>query len=226
MRVTDRDVQLVRDIALSHVLSRDQVLDLGYFGSLTRVNTRLRSLRDLNLIQRLDTPFFQQSLYAAGTRASDVVSERLGCILAGRSASPRFIRHALMVTNTRIVLARKGAEWRFEQQALASFRFRGREYTVRPDGLAKTRAGVLAVEVDLGHVSPSKFAEKLLGYDAFLASKQCLPAWQTDSFSLLTLTTGTSRAQKLRSLMPRESALSMHCQTFEQFGLYLIGGWS
>lgn len=227
MRITERDVQLVKDMALSHVLSRDQILSLKYFSSVTRANTRIRELRSLQLIRRIETPFFGQSLYSVGIRASDVVGKRIAPIIAARSASPRFLQHALMLTNARIRLMDKGARsWRFEQQLRAAFRFGGKDYEIRPDGLAATPAGLVAVEVDMGHVAPPKFKEKLITFDAFVASGECERQWHSETFTLLVLTPGRARAQSLARLKPQNCRFTLFSQTFDQFGLKPVGGWS
>lgn len=164
-------MRLLRDLTLSHVLSRDQVIELGYFGSVTRTNTRLRELRELGLVRTLDTPFFAQRLYAVSATASEVVGPRIAPLTATRTGSPRFLQHALSVTNTRIVLLGRGGErWLFEQQARTTFTFGGKDWDVRPDGIAVEKGTHLPVEVDLGHVAPAKFKEKLASYHAFVES--------------------------------------------------------
>lgn len=228
MQLTSRDIQVLRDFALSHVLSRDQLLALGYFSTVTRVNTRLRELMGVGLVKRLETPFFAQSLYMASASATEVIGERVGPLLAGRSGSPRFLQHALTVTNARISLLGKGASaWRFEQQLRATFAVGGKPLEVRPDGLAVIpNRGLLAVEVDLGHVNPAKFAEKLRAYDAFIATGECKRAWGEPTFRLLTLTTGSLRAKHLAQSLPSGSALVHDVLTFNQFGVQAASNWS
>lgn len=153
--VTDRDRELLRDLAMSHVLSRDQVVELGYFGSVTRANTRLRLLRKAGWVRVLETPFFQQHLYSVTAKAVPLLGEQVGRLAARRAGSPRFLQHALSVTNVRLALARRGAEtWRFEQQLRTSFSVAHRSYEVRPDGAAVVGGKLILAEVDLGHVAP------------------------------------------------------------------------
>ncbi len=152
MRLTDRDLQVLKDMALSHVLSRDQIIALGYFSSVTRANTRLRDLAKLGLLRRIDTPFFTQSLYAVSKRSCELLGQRLGAIVAGRGDSPRFLQHALLTTEVRIkLLSRRASSWRFEQQIRTVFSLNGQPLEVRPDGLALfPDRPATAVEVDLG----------------------------------------------------------------------------
>lgn len=227
MRLTSRDQKLVRDIALSHVLSRDQIIALGYFTSVTRANTRLRELRSQGLVSELATPLFGQFLYSAGSRASEIVGERVAPILLGRSSSPRFIQHALSLTNVRLSLLAKGATaWRFEQQCKVTFSHAGKVLELKPDGIALTKSGIILVEVDLGHVAPAKFREKLRSFEAFALSGECQRLWKVDSFSVLTVTTGRLRARRLTKLVPENSPFAFSCKAHDELGIAFAGGWS
>ena len=228
IRLTERDVRLLRDLVLSHCLTRaTKTIALGYFGSVTRANARLRGLRELGLAKALDTPFLGQFLYAATPRAADAVGERLAPLAAARVGSPRFVRHALCVTNVRIALMAKGAGgWRFEQQCRHAFRHVGRDWEVRPDGLALTATGPVAVEADLGHVAPAKFREKLRAYEAFALSGECRPAWGHGSFTLLVVTTGPLRAARLARLLPDPRGFRLACRPHDQLGVPFPGAWS
>lgn len=227
MKLVERDVQLVRDIALSHVLSRDQIIELGYFHSVSRVNARLRALTEEGFIQRLETPFFSQNLYASGRKARLIVGERIGALLDGRKGSPRYIQHALSVTRTRIAFTqRPGNKWRFEQQAFVQFSFDGRRMEAKPDGLVVGPSGLLAVEVDLGNVSYPKFKQKLASYSAFLRSGQCQVHWNAGTFHLLVVTTSSARVNRLLNLLPGECGFDFTCLTFADLNIPVIGPWS
>lgn len=228
MRLTKRDVALLRDLALSHVLSRDQIIALGYFGTVTRANTRLRLLASERLARRLETPFHAQGLYTATPRAAEVIGSRIAPLLESRTGSPRFLQHALSVTNARIALVARGAsQWRFEQQASASFSHRGRLHEVRPDGLAIIPGkGILAVEIDLGHANPAKFGAKLASFDLFVRLGEAERLWGDASIRLLTLTPGKLRADRLHALTPPDASFVHVCQTFESFGVPVVGSWS
>lgn len=227
MRLTARDSKLVKDLVLSHVLSRDQVIRLGYFSTVTRANTRLRQLKEANLVKRISTPFYGQGLYCADSDAEVLLGDRMNSIFQGRSASPRFIQHAMCLTNIRIKLASRGAEtWRFEQQLRTTFTYAGKPYDIRPDGLAVMRKGLLVIEADLGHVAPAKFKEKLVAYDAFIKSGECLRAWGQRDFTVLTVTTGDLRAKRLTHLMPKTADFQLMTETYEKLGISLVGGWS
>ncbi|MBV6459371.1 MAG: hypothetical protein HONBIEJF_02519 [Fimbriimonadaceae bacterium] len=223
MRLTTRDLRVLRDVALSHALTRDQLIKLGYFGSVTRANTRLRELGREGLVHRLQTPFFNQSIYTVGHKATEVVGERIAKILRRRSPSPRFLQHALLVTDTRIALLSKdGGTWHFEQQL---WRQLSSGNQVRPDGLLVS-LGATFVELDMGHVDPKKFRTKLLNYQELALSGQCSNLYGFDRFSLTTVTSGKTRARHLNRLTPSDAGYEHKVQTFAEVGVILSNPWS
>jgi len=225
MRITKRDVTVLRDLALSHVMSRDQLLELQHFNSITRVNTRMRELTRLGLARRLDSPFFSQSLYGASKLAAEVVGERISQLLEDRTGSPRFIQHAMSVTNVRIALRRtSNGAWRFEQQLRR--RIQGHKtLEVRPDGLLLASIPIF-IEVDMGHASAPRFKEKLTAYQALAKSGQCQSLYGFSQFRVLTVTTGTLRSRHLRRLQPSDAGFELLVQTFMEIGATPITPWS
>ena len=227
MKLTGRDASLVRDLALSHVLARDQIIACGYFTSVTRANTRLRGLAEIGLVRRIKTPYFGQGLYSVGCRAREVLGPRIAGLVSNRKESPRFLQHALATTDVRIALSRRGSKgWRFEQQLWTSFWFAGREHEVRPDGLAIFENGFTVVEVDMGHVAPSKIRTKLESYNAFLKSGECERHWAVDWFRLFLVTTGQVRAGNLLNLLPDDPQFELRCVPFEALDISPPGAWS
>jgi hypothetical protein len=226
VKVQSRDVRLVREIALSHVMSRDQIM-ARYFGSVTRTNTRLRELAAIGLVRKLTTPFFSQSLYMAGSTALEVAGLHISPLLAARTGTPRFIQHALTVTNVRIALLNQGAQaWKFEQQLRTTFQFRGRTFDVRPDGLAYLRNVPTFIEVDMGHVSLPKFTEKLRGYEALSTSGTFTKLFNDSSFKLLVLTISEQRASSLMRLALPSRCFEYLCVPFADLGIPHVGAWS
>lgn len=223
MRFTERDIRLVRDIALSHVLSRDQVIELGYFDSVTRCNTRLRELGAMNAVRQISTPFHNQSLYIAGSLAGELCGDRVERLMADRIGSPRFVRHALSVTNCRIALCKRGGSgWRFEQQL---WRTVGK-HEIRPDGLIVLKGIPTFIEVDLGHVSGPKFREKLKGFESLTVGTTCTDIYGFPSFRLLIVSTSPRRVRHLRSLVSDHARLECLVTTFKELGAPSVGCWS
>ena len=227
MILTDRDRRLLKDIALSHVLSRDQILNLSYFGSVSRANRRLRSLCESGLLRQLTVPLEQQRLYVAGAKAVMVVGERIGILIENRSSTPRFLQHALMTTDVRIALLNGGGEgWRYEQQVRDSYFWAGRTREFRPDGLVTSSFCVQFVEVDLGHVSRPKFARKVREYASYVASGRFLAVYGEKDKSLLVVTTGSLRRAHLSNVASGADIIPHRFMTYDELGIACRGGWS
>lgn len=225
MRVTKRDIQVLRDLALSHILSRNQLMQLGYFGSITRANTRMRELAGIGLVRRLESPFFGQSLFIATKQSAEVVGERISGLIEGRTSSPRFVQHAMSITNVRIALSQKSkGTWRFEQQLWRTFTGQNR-FEVRPDGLYHASSPIF-IEVDMGHASATRFKEKLTSYQALARSGQCQALYGFPQFRVLTVTTGSLRSRHLLRLLPAEPGFEFLVRTFEEVGAVPINPWS
>jgi hypothetical protein len=227
VRPTARDARLARDLALSRLLSRDQILALGYFGSVTRLNARMRGLRASGMVSVLETPFFGQHLYVAGRNAAPVCGEPVASLILEKDPSPRFVRHAMAVTDLRVALLAAGARgWRFESQLWRRFPHAGRGLEIRPDGMV-FRDGVLTLlEADMGHVDPAKFSAKLRAYAAFGVSGELARTWGEERMTVLTVTTGKLRRERLRRLAPASAAASFEFATFREMGVVPVGDFS
>lgn len=185
----------------------------------------MRELAEISLVRRLQTPFFGQGLYMAGRLATEVVNERVGRLIDGRASSPRFIQHALSVTNVRLALTKKGSgEWRYEQQLWRKLSGQAK-VEIRPDGLFITGVPIF-VEVDMGHVAPSKFKEKLDAYRVLAHSGQCQELYRFPQFRVLTVTTGNLRSRHLHQQLPADPGFEFMVQTFEELGVAAISSWS
>ncbi len=215
MKLTDRDRHLLRDLLYSQVLSRDQIIELGFFTSVSRANTRLRGLVSSGLIRRLDTPYYTQSLYTLTRKAAQLLPVSGTKLLAGRGESVRFLEHCLAVTNVRLALTAKSkGTWKFEQELWRSVD----GHSIRPDGLLLARTPVF-IEVDLGHVSLPKFREKLIGYRALAQSGRCHQLFGFSSFNLLTTTTGPLRSRHLMNQLPANPGFDLITQIFDELQL-------
>lgn len=225
MKLTDRDLKLIRDVALSHLLSRDQATTL-YFGSTARANARLRLLACEDFLKVLRTPFHTQHLYAAGPRAREVVGDRIASIISWRSPSPQFVQHALAVTDVRAAFIAAGCtSWRFEPQVRQEFVWQRSRYEVKPDGFLVRDSIPTFLEIDLGHVGPPKFIRKLQAYRAFELSGEFARTYHAPKFKMLAVTIGEHRRTRLL-----EAAMSVgfdiSCLTFAELGVRTPGGWS
>lgn len=227
MILTERDIRLIKDVVLSHVLARDQILKLGYFSSQSRLNRRLRDLVTAGYAKVLVTPFSGQNLYQAGCKAREIVGDRIAALLRSRSPSPRFLQHALAVTNIRIALLASGfSGWRFEPQLRHGFTYGGRHMEVRPDGMASQGDEVRFIEADLGHVSEQPYAKKLRAYEVYVASGAFEQSFGQRSLVVQTVTTGSLRKSHLAKRTPGNTLVRFEFQTFSDLGLKTPGDWS
>lgn len=225
MKLTPRDRELIRDVGLSHVLSRDLTIRLGYFGSVTRANTRLRQLGNEGLVKRLDTAFFSQGLYTVGPLAHELFEPALARLVRARAGSPRFLLHALATGEVRAELTRRsGASWRFEQELWR--KLPGPEGgEVRPDGLVTAGVPVF-VEVDLGNASLPKVRAKLDAYRSLARSGLCRDLYGFEDFNLLVVTTGNLRSRHISRQLPDDPGFGFMTQTFKDLGLACPSSWS
>jgi hypothetical protein len=215
----------VRDVILSRVLSRDQIIRLGYFHSVCRANARLASLVGGGVLRVLKTPFFGQHLYAGASDAIAVAGPRVGLHLV-RGETPQFVQHALAVTDTRLALLARDYNWRFEAQVRHKFSFRGQNFDVRPDGVAFKVDRAMFVEVDLGHTSQSRFLSRFAEYRAFVESGEFKALFEEKDPVVLVVTTGSLRARRLDSLTNGSNMPPIRVVASKELGVEFVGGWS
>lgn len=222
MITKDRDHKLVKDVCLSTILTRDQIIALGYFSSISRCNRRLRQLVDGGYLRSLPASNNAQQAVYAGPKASTIVGERISAIIHARRPTPRFIQHACAVTDIRTTLTRSDySEWRFEQQLRQGFEWRGREYEVRPDGLAISKSRLLLVEADLGNVSLKRYCKKLVVYDIYFQSGIFSQTYGFSKLCLLTVTTDKERKKHISRLPALH--ISHTATTFSDLGISTFG---
>lgn len=225
MKLTERDVRLLKDLALSRVLSRDQLLKLGYFESVNRCNRTMARLAGAGYMLVLETPFQRQRLYSASREAAEIVGARTARYLTNRKLTPRFLVHALAVTEVRAALLRRGASsWRFEAQLRHSFTYHGKTLEVRPDGMSLSEGKPTLLEVDLGHCSSGKFRAKVAAYRAYALSGAFERAYSAPEIAVLTVTTGSLRKRRLEKLAEGDERFGF--LTFEELGAAKPEVWS
>lgn len=218
MKLTARDLELIRDVALSHVLSRDQVIRIGYFTSISRANRRLTALTEEGYLRIYDSPFAGQRLYWIGRQSLPYLSVDVQKLVGGRVGSPRFLRHSLAVTEVRLALLAQGATaWRYESELWRKFKVQGVNYEVRPDGSVRNGQISTFIEVDMGNVSQSKFEAKIDAYKAIQKGSSV-------KFNLLIVAPTKARLNTL--LKGEVEAPGISASTFDELGITLPGAWS
>ena len=220
--LNDRDRRILSFIARFRLLSRDQLMMLAPFNSLTRANTRLAALVRLHLLTRKSLPVYPgngsaQSLYYLGRKAAQ-------CIPVDGQAFAAQVRQISRWESRQIdhVLAANGVivtfikalkcEDNFNLQAFYSEPelrqvFLNRDFV--PDGwLAWVAAGRrfnCFLEVDLHHEGLNKWRKKADAYLRYVDSDMHEQCFGFRAFRVLVLAKSTARLQNLRRTVS-------HCQ--------------
>lgn len=236
VRFQPRDRLLVRDLFLHRFATRDQLLALGYFRSVPRLNYRLLQLVHVGWVRRItrvDGLGIAQSLYAAGPGAAgwlpeclDIDPQEVAHFCHARGG-PLSIEHSVRALDFRLRLVGDAKadcivaeDWRCELECRHAFQFRQnpasrwRRVLVKPDGYVRLLSGNHAVdcfvEIDLGHVALPRFTKKLKAYEDYRDSGAFSDAYGTTRFTVLTVTVGERRLRHLSSL---EASDGLHLVT-------------
>lgn len=220
MRITERDLKLLHEIAMHSVLSRDQVIALGFFKSVPRANARLGGLYRVGLLGRAQlepTLAFVQSLYYVRKAAIEFLDERVANLVAARKLCPTFIQHALMVVNVRLVLERcGGADWLHECQIRHRYKVNsGQEEDFRPDGMMTFGHTMLFIEADRGNASLKRIKGKLETYENYVDHGLFQQTYGASSLALLFVTTGYRRSRSVYEIA-RDSNIRVSIRTTSQ----------
>jgi len=224
MRLTSRDRSLLEDIALHHVMSRDQVVRLGYFGSVQRANARLLALRRAKLLALIAPELgleLRQHLYHVTRKAAPWLQPRIASLVTARRETPQFIEHALGIVHVRIELQRLGLlRWLAEPQIRHRYETSSsgvrRLEDFRPDGLAVLPSGHWFIELDRGHVSLTRMRERLNAYERYVRSGLFGTVYSSESANLLIVTTGRLRSSHLQRLVPCAPGLTVRIMGMEE----------
>lgn len=229
LRLTGRDERLLLDLYASRLLSRDQILRLGYFGSVQRCNMRLLKLRLAGFVRRLEKPYGVsggQSLYLPGRGAALLACRHLGSEksealrVCRDGVSPVFLEHTLRATDFRVSLVEHapaaGASlerWLPESACYHEYEVRGpggrwETRSLRPDGFARLKLSGRPLdcfaEVDLGHVSARLFKDKVERYRDYLRDGIFEETYRSRAFRVLVATTSERRLLNLLALTGAE----------------------
>lgn len=223
MRLTDRDRQIICEVYGSRLLSRDQLIALGFLPSVGRANTTLRRLFDHGYLRRIPSalgPFGAQAIYAIGPNASNFVAAEFGIdrkeVLHESRKSPGrlLIEHTLQVHELRLTVLEcgQGKGWgvTWVTELFARHEYSTQDVTgrwtprvLKPDAFVTLTAGGVVrsflIEVDLGNASRPAWKRSVLAYEAHAALGLVSKAYGVEHAAVLTVTTGGDL--RLRHLM-------------------------
>ncbi len=204
MRLQLRDIEVLQEIAFHGVVSRDQVIQLGFFSSIPRANARLCPLTAMKLLKRIEGSCgftSRQSLYAVTSRAASLLDERVAQLIAGRKQCPQFVDHSLMVVDVRLHLTRLSAHtWKHESQIRHRYNHESTTYEFRPDGLVYVEGNCLFIEADRGNASRKAISETFASYDRYATSGTFNETYNRPGFRVLVVTTRMRRARVLKEV--------------------------
>ena len=215
MKLTHRDRDVIKTVALHGAASRGQLMALGYFKSVSRANRRLRQLFDCNYLRRTQVasgPYSLETVYLLGAKGVSVVAEaaitnRLE--LSRHSQRPpqrTYLEHHLGVLSLRIAmqLTPPGTclhefltepECRHEYEIVKGSRKMKR--VIKPDGFASVQLGersyVFFIEYDRGNCSIPQMREVVGRYAAYLVEGAFESVYSEDRFDVLVVTTAGKR---------------------------------
>lgn len=215
--ITDRDQQLIEHLYRFRLLSRDQIMALAHFNSLTRANTRLAKLVKAKIIARKLTPVVPghggaQALYHLAPASTGVLKVDPGTVLAQSRQAARWdlrqVEH--VVTANQIIVDFLSAADRVPETQTPAYRtepelrraFLGKPFV--PDGwFAWAERGMrfnCFVEVDLGHEGLTQWRKKVLDYLAYAESGSHQGTFSFRSFRVLVLAASERRLENLRKV--------------------------
>ena len=203
----DRDVHLLRELAVMRVVDREQAKLVSGFGSTTRVNTRLLALTQAGYLRR----FFwgeligaRKGLYSLSAKGAQFV----GVPERGPRRKPDqvlaadyFSLHQLQINNVYCTLKYRPSpqdvtfvRWVSFYEPIAGTKF-------IPDGYAeveiRSKRIALFFEIDLGTEHQPKWQEKVRQYLGYAASGTFLRQFGCEQFRTLVIANSESRLAKL-----------------------------
>ncbi|MDO8655352.1 MAG: replication-relaxation family protein [bacterium] len=229
------------DLYIHRIMSRDQIIALGYFKSVGRCNSRLRQLFDCGFVRRVfpqNGRYGAQALHAVNRAAVGILIARIGADepdvanQVRREVAPMFLEHTLAIVDCRIRLEHEapniGARvelWlpellcRHEYSVRDGDGQRWQKRVLKPDAFVQLRSQGVArcffLEVDMGHVSLGRFERKISTYSEYVRLGLFKDAYDEHGFTVLTVTTGRRRLSNLKSLVSQAEHPRFLFTTFE-----------
>ncbi len=215
LQITARDRRMIEFLHRFRLLTRDQIMAVAPFHSLTRANTRLAALTRAGVLSRKHLPIYPghgsaQSLYHLGRKAADVVPVDAGSVLQQVRQVSRWdlrqVEHVRAANGVLIglytALSRAHSDVRFETEPELRNKFQGR--TLVPDGwiawAAEGKRFNCFLEIDLHHEGLTDWREKVLGYQTYADSGEHEGQFGFRGFRVLVLAQTARRLSGLRQV--------------------------
>ncbi len=240
LRLTERDVALLRLTFEHRTLTRDHFLALKVFGSIARATNRLRALFDHRYLRRAFISAgacSTASVYMIGPASIDVLSIELGvdrdevARIARIEVGRMFLEHSLLAVEVRLFMEASAtvslylAEPYCRHEYTMSIGGVVQRRVLKPDGYLEIEFGSntssLFVEVDRGHVSAKQMACSFAHYASYLRDGLFADVYQRATFSVLVVTTaGSRRIANLKRVAEASSTVRVCFTTIERLREY------
>lgn len=215
--LTARDRRMITLLTRFRLLSRDQIMTLAPFHSLTRVNTRLAALVRARVLSRKQIAVLPghgsaQALYSLGPRSADFTQCDAMEIRRQVRQAARWewssVEHLLTCNELLIAFGR--ACRTKENTSLIAFRTEPElretmtQASLCPDGWLAWRSGDRAfngfIEVDLHHEGLTQCRSKVLAYQAYASSGLHKELFEFASFRVFVVAKSRRRLDSLRRI--------------------------
>lgn len=228
MRLMERDIEILKAVHEFRIMRGDQLQALYFGSQSTASYRLSRlyqhGLLDRHFLPTLGGLASSPALYALGKRGVDILRRVLDCGPKdirkppnNQELSPLFLEHLLQINDFRVavtVAARKQEytleTWLDDFQLKADYDRvviqtpQGRKRTVSliPDGYCVLQVpqgrACFFLELDRGTMTRARFRDKVLAYQAYIATGQYEKRYGTRSLRVLIVTSGPKRLENLR----------------------------
>ena len=222
--LTERDIDVIKDVADFGLMSREQIRRRHQFGSVTRVNATLLRLVQHGYLSRRFQPSltaWRRALYFIGPAGEAVLPMRRD--LPGERRrhahwSDLFVEHQLQVNDVRLRFMELHEDgYRFDQW-LAEFELRNVGLDMIPDGLVHYgwagRAFTAFIEVDRGTESLPRWRHKTRAYLDLAFSGRYEAIFKRRYFRVLVVTPSDRRLNSLGREIAKQTTQIFWLTTF------------
>ncbi|MCZ7554608.1 MAG: replication-relaxation family protein [Anaerolineales bacterium] len=228
MRLMERDIEILKAVHDFRIMRGDQLQALYFGSQSTASYRLSRLYQhgflDRHFLPTLGGLASSPALYVLGKRGVDVLRRVLDCGPKdirkppnNQELSPLFLEHLLQINDFRVAVMVAAREqgytlemWLDDYQLKADYDRvviqtpQGRKRTVSliPDGYCVLQVpqgrACFFLELDRGTMTRARFRDKVLAYQAYIASGQYERRYGTRSLRVLTVTSGPKRLENLR----------------------------
>ncbi len=228
MRLMERDIEILKAVHEFRIMRGDQLQALFFGSQSTASYRLSRLYQhgflDRHFLPTLGGLASSPALYTLGKRGVDVLRRVLDCGPKdirkppnNQELSPLFLEHLLQINDFRVAVTVAALEqgytlemWLDDFQLKADYdrvviqtpQGRKRSVSLIPDGYCVLQVpqgrACFFLELDRGTMTRGRFRDKVLAYQAYIASGQYEKRYGTRSLRVLTVTSGPKRLENLR----------------------------